>query len=691
MERRRGSISWKQVLCVGVLMSVPLLLLWACRRSSTRKQPNGVPNFDHSSEDAIKDVAATIDISVDPGKDFYRFSSGSWLRDRKLPPGTSTLSRSFYIAQSRITQFTRDLIAGKYPPTNPAALNKIQTYYASCMDLESIEKLGLSPVQPLLDRIDHLSDMSSFMAATGALQLANVPVLFGSTVFPDSKSPAMNLLQFTQGGLGLAGPSYYAGAQTAPQQGYVSFMQQMFTFSGMNSVDALAAAQRVLAFEMQLANASWSFADLNDATKTYNPTSFSDFQGTTPALPWKALFDAQDIPVPSLINVQVPPFFAALQQVLPATPVAVLRDYLKVHLLLGMAQQLPQRFRNAYFELYGKQLGGLSEPQPRASYCEAATVNDLGDLIAEQYVQISLSANDKEVVNELVSDLRAELRSTLANSGWMDEPTRKVALAKANAMISQTVAPSTRPPEANLTFDKLQWAENFMAVARQMFQLNALQAGRPVDRNAWYTNALTVNAYYDPQRNVIVVPAGILQPPFFGSGFPAAMNYGSIGAIVGHELTHGFDSNGRRFDASGRLDDWWSAASAAEFAQRAECFKKEYSAFEPFPGIHVNGSQTLNENIADNGGLGLAYAAYQNWKKRHGPQPSPIRGLSDDQLFFVAFGQTWATVSTEAFERAWLMGDPHAPPEYRVRGSVANSEPFSSAFHLSPEKGCRIW
>ncbi len=358
-----------------------------------------------------------------------------------------------------------------------------------------------------------------------------------------------------------------------------------------------------------------------------------------------------------------------------------------------MAPQLPQRFGDAYFDFYNRQLAGQTQPPSRTSSCAAATLNDLGDAVAQQYVEISFTAADRSLAAELVADLQATLHQTIEQVTWMDQPTRRNALAKASAMVSQIIAPQTPPPIAALTFDKDTWMANSMAVSREAFRQVMSQAGKPVDRQAWYTNALTVNAYYDPQRNAIVVPAGILQPPFFGAGQPAAMNYGAIGAIVGHELTHGFDSNGRRFDETGKLRDWWSPAAAAEFVRRTQCFIQQYSAFQPFPGVHLNGTQTLTENIADNGGLKLAFAAYARWKQRHGTPPSPLKGLTDDQLFFVAFGQMWATLSTETYDRAWIARDIHALPQYRVNGSTANSEDFARTYSgtANPSGRCAIW
>lgn len=642
--------------------------------------------------------ASSMDRSVDPAQDFYRYATGGWLNAAKLPPDSPTLSRAFSQAAARNAQFSQDLIGGKINSQDPAGLTLVQTYYKSCMDQAALEERGLTPVRALLDRIAAVDGLEKFFDMTGILQMLNVPVLFSASVSPDSHDPTVNLLQLTQGGLGLPGRNFYQDKSlSALKQGYTIYLRDILTESGMIVPEAEAAAQAVVAFEGRLADASVTFAELNDPSATYNPAMFADFQRKTPQLPWKSLFAAQSLAVPARVNIQVPGFFSGLNTILPSTGLGTLRSYLRARLLLGTAQQLPARFSNLFFDFYGKQLQGQTTAPLRASLCQGTVTSDLGDLVQQQYVELFLPPAALAAARELIEDLQAALRETLEAVTWMDAPTKNSALEKASAIIAQIGAPTKAAGALSYRFDPKKWFENAASVAQATFKRTFDQAGKAVDPHAWYTDALTVNAYYDPQRNVIVVPAGILQLPFFSADAPGSLNYGSIGAIVGHELTHGFDSGGRLFDAKGRMRDWWSAASAQLFAERSKCFVAQYGAFQPFPGVSLNGSQTLNENIADNGGLKLAYAAYQRWRARHRVSDVAVAGMTDKQALFVAFGQTWATVSTPAFDRNWVARDPHALPQYRVNGSIANSIDFAALFKpaagtpMNPPTECSIW
>lgn len=673
-----------------VLICVTMMIQAGCRNERRIKMNDNVAGI-------IKATEAALNRQGDPSQDFYEFACGGWLRDTKIPPDASSTDRSFSVVKARNQAFVQDLLNGKVESKDRDGLGQLKVYYQSCMDEAAVERLGLSPLQPWLDQIASVSDLTGFFKVTGLLQAIGVPVLFGSTVFPDSKKPTVNLLQLTQGGLGMPGPSFYSTPSSPLYQEYASFAQKLFILLSRSSDQAVASGKSVIDFETELAGVSATFEQLNDTTRTYNPTSFDDFKKKTPHLAWNALFEAQGLALPQRVNIQVPTFFDGLEKILPKTDITTLQDYLTFRLVSALAPLLPDRFGQLYFEFYQKQLAGLSERPPRSVYCTTATINDLGDIVARQFVDTSFSDASKKIAGEMVADIEAAFKNELSTVTWMDDETRRTAAVKAEAVANQVGYPESWPDYGSLKLKESAWFENSATATRLTFRLTMDLADKPVDRQVWYTNALTVNAYYDSQRNTIVVPAGILQSPFFNSELPAAMNYGSIGMIIGHELTHGFDGNGRRFNAQGEQQDWWSAEASRQFDQRAACFVRQYSAFEVLPGLFLNGSQTLNENIADNGGLKLAYYAYQLWKSRGGHATSPIQGLDDDQLFFVAFAQTWCALYTDAMAKSLVANDPHALAKYRVNGPVTNFPDFARAFGcaegtpMNPQTRCAIW
>ena len=437
-------------------------------------------------------------------------------------------------------------------------------------------------------------------------------------------------------------------------------------------------------------------ADLRDPDTLYHKIDLAGLQGLTPKLPWAPFLDAVGHPDVHAINVATPKFFEGLEPAVLATPMETLRNYLEWSLVNATANRLPAAFVDAHFDFFGRKLSGQEEIRPRWKRCVAATENALGEEVGKVYVERRFAGDSKQIALEMIGDIQAAFAADLPTLTWMDDETRQRALDKAKAVIDKIGYPDQWRDYSGLTVTPDRYFAN--AAAADAFELDFQmdKIGHPVDKKEWSMTPQQVNAYYNPLVNEIVFPAGILQPPFFERDFPAPMNYGAIGAVIGHELTHGFDDQGRKFDAEGRLREWWQPEVAKRFDERAQCVEDLYSTYEVEPGVHVQGALTLGENIADIGGLKQAYSAYQLWQQRHGA-PQLATDLTPEQVLFVSFGQVWCSKASKEVERLQVTTNPHSPARFRVIGPVSNNPAFAKAFHcpagspMAPKDRCEVW
>ncbi|QQR72288.1 MAG: M13 family metallopeptidase [Holophagales bacterium] len=648
-------------------------------------------------------VLSSMDLKADPCQDFYRYACGGWLDSTKLPADQARWTRSFSTISERNREIVRTILdeAAAAPGTDPHAERAlVGNYYAACMDEPAVEKAGTTPLAPWLAEIDKVSDPASLFAVAGKLHRAGANTLFGAGPVPDFKNPELNILFLIQGGLGMPERDYYVSEDPTKKelmQKYEAHVARMLGLLGTPAAQAAADAKAIVAFETELARASRPNTEMRQIEKLYHPVDRAGLTKVAPGLPWDRYFEAIGFPALADLNVATPEFFTALEKLAATTPLPTLRAYLRWSAVNSAADQLAKPFVDANFDFYGKTLSGQAEIQPRWKRCVAATTGALGEAIGKVYVDREFAGDSKEKALEMIHDIETAFVNSLPRLRWMDDATRERAKEKSLAIANKIGYPDKWRDYSTMNVGRTSYFDNTVSGSIFEFDRQMRKVGKPVDRTEWGMTPQTVNASYNPLQNEISFPAGILQPPFFHRDFPAALNYGGIGAVVGHELTHGFDDMGRKFDSKGQLREWWAPEVAARFEGQTSCVKDFYSKFEVEPGAKVNGELTLGENIADLGGLKQAYAAYKIWEKRHGPPPPAVPGLTNEQLLFVGWAQVWCTVAAPEFLRQQVATDPHSPGHFRAIGAPMNNPAFFEAFSckagtpMHPADICTVW
>ena len=647
------------------------------------------------------DVLSSMDPKADPCQDFYRYACGGWLDKTTLPADQARWARSFSVITERNREIIREILeeAGKNPGTDPDR-RRIGDYYAACMDEAAVAKAGATPLAPHLAEIDKVKDVASLMATAGKLQRLGADALFGMGVLPDFKQPDLEIAIVIQGGLGMPDRDYYLSEDTKKKElmkSYTAHVARMLALLGESAEKSAADATAVVAFETELAKASRPRAEMRQIDKLYNRIDLEGLKKLTPSLAWDSFLGGIGYPGVKPINVATPEFLQALEKLATTTPVATLQAYLRWALVNAAAPYLSPQFVDYNFDFYGHTLSGQQENQPRWKRCVSSTTNAIGESIGKVFVDREFPGDSKQVALEMIQDIEHAFEGNLPQLAWMDDTTRTRAKEKATLVANKIGYPDQWRDYSAMKIDRVSYFANAMAGQEFEFDRQARKIGQPVDRKEWGMTPQTVNAYYNPTQNEIVFPAGILQPPFFRRDFPAAMNYGGVGAVMGHELTHGFDDQGRKFDGTGNMREWWAPQVAAAFEKQTACVEKAYAAFEVEPGVKVQGDLTLGENIADLGGLKEAYVAFKTWEARHGNPPPSVPGLTNDQLLFVAFGQVWCTVASPEFLRQQVTTDPHSPGRFRAIGPPMNTPAFAEAFHcpvgtpMHPTQQCTVW
>jgi predicted metalloendopeptidase len=642
-----------------------------------------------------------MDPSADPCQDFYRYACGGWLDKTELPADESRWSRSFSVIDERNREIVRDLLqdAAVQPGDDPNRA-RIGNYYSSCMNEEAIEKTGTTPLQPLLEEIAKVDGPKPLMALAGKLQRGNVNVLLGLSVLPDFKNPDTDIAFFVQGGLGMPDRDYYVSDDPKKRelmQAYEQHVARMLGLLGEPEQQARQHAAQIVAFETELAKASRPREEMRLPEKLYHKIDISGLKQLTPKLDWDGFLSGAGYPAIVDINVATPEFFEALEKQATTTQPEVLQAYLRWHLVNTSADLLPSALVQANFEFFGKTLQGQKEIEPRWKRCVEATEGALGETVGKLYVEREFAGPSKQIALDMIHDIENSFAAGLADLSWMDQTTRGRALEKKNALGNKIGYPDKWRDYSTMKISAANYYQNAQAATEFEFKRQMDKIGKPVDRSEWGMTPQTVNAYYTPLLNEIVFPAGILQPPFFHKDFPAALNYGAMGTVMGHELTHGFDDQGRKFDPQGMLREWWEPEVSEKFEERANCVREQYSGYQVEPGVQVNGKLTAGENIADIGGLKQSYAAYKEWEKRHGGPGPSLGKLTPDQLFFIAHGQVWCTLMTPESARLRITTDPHSPGQFRVIGPISGHPAFGKAFScepgtpMNPANKCEVW
>ena len=624
-----------------------------------------------------------FDLSVKPQDDFYQYANGGWIKANPVPPAYSSWGAGRILSEKN-REDLHAILRRAEKAGKPGALEKlVGDFFASGMDEAAIDAAGLTPLQPEFDRIAALKSATDFPAALARLHLYGARAGFFLSSEQDPKDPTMMITGAGQGGLGLPDRDYYfrddeksKGLRAA----YVTHMARMLELAGSAPADASAGASAIMALETAFAQGSRKNTDLRDPIANYHKLPVAEVQQLTPHFDWAAYFAALGIKAPAAIDVGQPEFFTAFDAAVAGTDLAVWKTYLRWNLLRATAPVLSAPFVGENFAFFDKALTGAQQMRERWKRVLDVIDSEAGEALGQLYVAEYFPPESKARMVTLVANLRAALRERLAALEWMDEPTRTKALAKLDAFGVKVGYPDKWIDYSSLTIDRGAYATNYLRAREFNNHRELAKIGRPVDRGKWDMTPPTVNAYYNSTMNEIVFPAGILQPPCFDGKADDAINYGGIGGVIGHEMTHGFDDQGRQFAADGSLTDWWTPESAHRFTTRAAGIVKQFNGYVAVDDLHINGELTQGENIADLGGVKLAYAALQ---KTLAGQPRPkIDGFTPEQRFFLGWASCWRNNTRPEAMRLRVQTDPHSPPKFRVNGPFSNLEEFYRAFDV---------
>ncbi|MGH8102468.1 MAG: M13 family metallopeptidase, partial [Chthoniobacterales bacterium] len=589
-----------------------------------------------------------MDPSVKPQDNFFLYANGGWIKRTEIPPQYSRWGSFNELIEKNndaLHAIAEKAMSTHVDPRLAPEVQKVGDYYASGMDERKIESLGAKPLESEFKNIDAIKDRNDLLKEIARLHGMAIGVLFNFTPGQDDKDSAHDIAQASQGGLGMPDRDYYTKTDEDSKklrEQYVDHVAKMLTLTGQLAAAAGENAKKILALETKLAQASRTRVELRDPQKNYNKMALSQVGELTPDWNWQNYFAALDIIAPPNINVRQPDFFKAADDVFKTAPLDDWKAYLRWHVIKDAAAELSKDFVDEDFNFNQRILRGTKQIKPRWKRVVASTDAAVGDALGQLYVAYDFPPEAKARALELVNNLKEALRDRIKTLEWMDEPTKEEALKKLSAMNVKIGYPDKWLDYSMLNIDRGPYVLNAARAARFEVERELKKIGRPIDPTEWGMTPPTVNAYYNPKMNEIVFPAGILQPPFFYAKADDAVNYGGIGAVIGHEMTHGFDDQGRQYDATGNLRDWWSPESAAKFKERSQAIVAQYNAYEPLPGLHVNGELTQGENIADLGGIKLAYAALQKaLEKTPQAREQKIDGFTPDQRFFLSFAAIW--------------------------------------------------
>ena len=649
------------------------------------------PAFDTSS----------LDTAANPCNDFYQFSCGHYAANHPIP-ADQVASSQFTVLREVNGQRLQAILSKYAVNTADRTPNeqKIGDDYAACLNTALIERKGLAPVQPLLEQIDRVSKLGLPYFA-GELQRFGVNAFFSYGEMQDYKDSSKQIAYIQQGGLGLPERDYYTRTGDKDKllrQQYVGHIAKMLTLAGEPADHAATDARDILAFETRLAEASMTNTEMRDPMAVYHPQTVTAFEATLHGVPFAPFFEAVHSPEVTSLNVATPKFFPALTDAIFAARIETLRAYLRYQVLTTYGHNLPAALDEENFHFYGMQLSGQPQQRSRAKRCAQSVDSQLGEALGEVYVEQYFAGDSKARTLEMVHDIEAAMDRDLDTVAWMSPQTRVRAKQKLHAITDKIGYPdhwrdySRLPISADDAFGNEQRATAFES------DRTLAKIGKPIDRNEWEMTPPTINAYYDPSMNNINFPAGILQSPFFDLQADLAENYGHIGGVIGHELTHGFDDQGSQFNDKGNLDDWWTPADKAHFKERTGCLSNQYSRYVAVDDVHVNGQLTLGENTADNGGLLLAYMAYLDRAKQANIDlNAKVNGYTGPQRFYIAWAQNWCENTRPETTREQVLTDPHSPDRFRANGPAVNQPGFAGAFGckvgspMVPAENCRIW
>jgi len=641
----------------------------------------------------------SLDHYVDPCTDFYRFACGGWMKNNPIPADQPRWDVYAKLANDNL-QFLWGILEQDAKASNRAAnQQKIGDYFGACMDTAAIDKRGLSPVQPELIAIDKLADRAALLSYIGPLNSRMMGTFFfnsGSAQDPGDSNQM--IAEVGAGGLGLPDRDYYIKTDAKSQetrQKYVAYITQLLTLAGVSPEQAKADAASILRIETALAKASLTRVERRDPYKQYHKMSVEDLGKLNPSIAWPTYLQEQGSPAVSTLNVTQPEFQKAVSTILTNEPLDALKAYLRFHLLTAAAPYLSTPFDNANFDFYSHYLRGTEQQPPRWKRCVRGVDRALGEALGQEFVSRTFTPVTKQKTVLMTDQIEQAMQSEIEQLNWMSPATKEEALRKLHAIRNKIGYPDKWRDYSKLAIKPDDYFGNALRASRFEDARQWAKVGKPVDRTEWDMTPPTVNAYYNPQMNDVNFPAGVLQPPLYDPKSDDAPNYGNTGSTIGHELTHGFDDEGRQYDAQGNLKDWWTKEDAQGFEDRINCLREQFAGYTIVDDIHINSKLTSGEDVADLGGTLIAYLA---WKKAtEGQQLKSIDGFTPDQRFFIGFAQ-WACENTrEANLRLQAVTDPHSPGFARINGIVANMPEFAAAFSckagqpMVKAKACKVW
>jgi putative endopeptidase len=640
-----------------------------------------------------------LDRSCKSCDDFYEFAMGGWMKNNPIPPEFPSWG-SFTILADRNQSSMRGILEASMKANPPTGSNqqKIADFYASCMDTTAIDASAIKPIAADLGAIDKLKESSELQPLISHLQQTGSGYLFNFDSTQDLDDSTQVIAEVEQGGLALPERDYYTRSDDKSKQlraDYVAHIAKMFALAGDSPEKADAEAQTAMNFETTLANASMPRAQMRDPHAVWHKMTLPQLEGLAPAFPWEAYFRERNAPQFSAINVAQPDFFKEANRLLTEAPINQWESYLRWHVIHASANELSDAFVQENFNFYGAKLSGSKEIQPRWKRCVQSVNRNLGEALGQVYVEKYFPPEAKAHAREMVLNLIAALKSDIPVLTWMGPETKKEALEKLQAFQIKIGYPDKWRDYSALSVERSGYLANVRRSISFEHARDLHKIGKLVDRTEWGMTPPTVNAYYNSTMNEIVFPAGILQPPFFDPKADDALNYGGMGAGIGHEITHGFDDEGSQFDGKGNLRDWWTKEDRKNFDQRATCVQQQFDGYEVEPGLHENGKLVLGESIADLGGLAISYAAYE--KSIEAKRPPSLDGFTPEQRFFLGWAQVWGANLRPEYARLMANSNPHPISRFRVNGPLSNMELFARAFGCKKgdamvrENACKIW
>jgi len=654
-----------------ILFAAPLFLVTACNR--------------HQEERTVFFDKSGMDTTVSPGDDFFSYANGTWIKKTQIPASESEWG-SFVTLDNDNIKNLHEILDDISSKDNDAGSNeqKVGDLFKSGMDTIAIEKLSYGPVKPLLAKINAVKDYKELIKLAADGFKDGEGFLLGFYVSPDDRISSKNISHFDQTGITLPDKDYYFKTDSASKKirvEYVKYIAKLFALTGTDTATATKKANNILELETEIAQSHLSPVELRDPVKNYNKFAVTDFQKQVPDIDLSGVFKRMGLKTDTILVGQ-PLYYKALDSLLKTRPIEIWKDKALFGALNDAATSLSKSFRDAHFDFYGKVLNGQKQQKERWKLMVYDVDGGLGELLGQLYVEKYFTPDAKQRMLDLVNNLQDVYRQRIEKLDWMSPETKKRALEKLAAFTKKIGYPDKWKNYDDVEISKDAYYKNQQSVAKHNYNEMIKKVDKPVDRTEWGMTPPTVNAYYNPTFNEIVFPAGILQFPFFDKNADDAINYGAIGAVIGHEMTHGFDDQGRQYDKDGNLKDWWTPADADKFKKRVQIMIDQYNKFIVLNNVHVNGSLTQGENLADIGGVSIAYQAFKNTSE--GKSDTKIDGLTPDQRFFLSFAQVWRLKTRDETMRMRINVDPHSPEMYRVNGPLSNTPAFYKAFNVKP-------